>query len=441
MKNTPIGISDIGLHIPSPRIDLEKLVEERVRENPGLERHLARALRTTGQTAIRYPSPWEDPATMAAEAVARVLKGADIDVRSMRHFSVGTETGLDHSKPLSAYVQGMLQRAGCALPATLSSMQVQHACAGGTMAMLGVAGLLAAAGREGESGLVACSDIARYQVKSTAEITQGAGAAALIVESSPRLVEIDLPSIGYCSRDVDDFFRPLGSSTPEVNGSYSMKCYAESLDAALLDHCGRIGQLPSDALRSTDYLVLHTPFRNMPEAAMKKLLARHLDLDEEQAVRFLREKGLYDGIDPLARIGNLYTASLYTALAFLLERMHRVLGHEIVGKKILFASYGSGSTMIVFSGTVAAGAPQVIARWGLGRLFLRERATGFPEYEAWAQGAAAVPGASVALPPAGSFCLTGIREDGYREYARTGEQADWLTVRGLDRGEPVAATA
>src|SRR5208283_3826064 len=136
--SSTVGISDIGLYVPPPSIDLENLVERRVKLNPRLDRHLERACRVTGQQVIRFPEIWEDSATLAATAACRLLAAnPKIGLKSIRHLAVGTETGVDHSKPVSAYVQGMLQRAGVDIPSALSSFQVQHACAGSTMALLG----------------------------------------------------------------------------------------------------------------------------------------------------------------------------------------------------------------------------------------------------------------------------------------------------------------
>jgi hydroxymethylglutaryl-CoA synthase len=417
-----IGIDDIGIYIPAPALPIETLIEKRVHSNPRLDRHLERAQRVTGQKVIRFPDVWEDTATLAAMSVAALVK-TGLDPRSVRHLAVGTETGIDHSKPVSAYVQGMLQAAGVPLPRSLSSFQVQHACAGGTMALLGVAGMLATAGRPGDTGIVISSDIARYETESTAEITQGAGAVAMSVAEQPRLLALDLASVGYFSSDVDDFFRPLGSATARVNGSFSMRCYWESLEAAFRDHCMRAGESPEAVLRETDYIVLHTPFRNMPESALEKLTEKILGYDAEQTRGFMAEKSFAAGIDPLALIGNLYTGSLPAALAFLLEDRWRALGEGIVGKRILLASYGSGNTMIVLRATVAADAPAVIARWNLARLFAAARPATFEEYEAWTAGpvqpelhARLIENASI---PRGAFALSGIRKDGYREYTFT----------------------
>ncbi len=415
------GISDISVYVPAPAIDVSVLVEQRIMHNPGLKRHLERACRVTGQEVVRFPEVWEDTATLAAIAARGLLGESPLaDPRSVRHLAVGTETGVDHSKPVSAYVQGMLQRAGIELPSSLSSFQVQHACAGGTMALLSVAGMLALGGRPADTGVVVSADIARYDSESTAEITQGAGAVALLVGSSPRLLEIDLASTGLHSMDVDDFFRPLGSSTARVNGSYSIKCYVESLEAAFLDHCARLGEQPERVLRDTDLFVLHTPFRHMPASAMEKLLERVLGFDGEKSRAFLSERGFAAGIDPLARIGNLYAGSLTASLAFLLEDRFQALGRGIVGRRVLLASYGSGNTMVVIRGRVAEGAPEVIGRWNLGRVFSSARPASFEEYEAWTAGPVeAELHARLmenAVVPSGSFVLDGIRRDGYREY-------------------------
>ena len=206
MDGTSVGISDLGIYVPEPLMDLEQLFKRRVRENPALERRLRRAIDSTGQKSIRFPQPWEDSATIAAQSAYDLLSRNPDMIPRLRYVATGTETSVDQSKPIAAYVEGMLQRSGLNVPETLMTFQAQHACAGGTIAMLSIAGMLAAAGDRGESGLVISSDIARYDVPSTAEITHGAGAISVLVENNPRLLEFDLDTQGYCSRDVDDFF-------------------------------------------------------------------------------------------------------------------------------------------------------------------------------------------------------------------------------------------
>ena len=434
MGNRKIGISDINIYVPRSKLELEVLIKKRSEDNPRLARHLDRALRVTGQKTIRFTDVWEDPATMAAQSAYGLLKDKDpVILANLRHLVVGTESGLDHSKPLSAFVQGMLQGSGQEIPESLSSFQVQHACAGATLSLISVGGLLGMSNRSAESGLVIATDIAHYETKTTAEVTQGAGSVALLVETSPRLLELDLSTVGLCSRDVDDFFRPLGSATAKVKGRYSMEQYWANLEEAFLDHAQRIGELPSEALEATDFFVLHTPFRNMPESAMNVLLRRHLNLDEEQIRAFLEKRGFYRGVDPLARIGNIYSGSMYFFLASLLNDRFKEMGDKIVGKRMLLASYGSGNTMIVYSARVAEGAPEVIRGWEFDRIFDSAQDADFAAYQRWTEG---LHGREeyenllkdVAVPPE-SFYLSGIREDGYREYAFAADVRDWISQR------------
>ena len=421
---TPVGISDLAAYTPRPSMSLDRLILARSAGNRKLARMLRGAAHSTGQVSFRYPEPWEDPVTMAAEAALKLLDAdTALDRGGIRYLAAGSESGVDLSKPIAAYVQGLLVAAGRPVPRSVGTFQVQHACAGGTVALAGVAGLLAAAGRAGESGLVICSDVARYEAAGTAEITQGAGAVAMLVQPEPRLLSLDLATMGLCSADVDDFFRPLGSETARVKGGYSMHCYQEALEGAFADHCRRRGASPADVLRSTDFFALHAPFRNMPEIAMKRLLSRHLGLDEAGARDLLQERGLFASVAGVARIGNIYSGSLYFTLAHLLADRYRSLGAGIAGRKLLLASYGSGNTMLVIEATVAADAPRVIERWDLQTPLVEERCGSMESYQEWLASplpprdyAARLAGVRSAIP-AGAFYLSGIREDGYREYS------------------------
>ncbi len=421
MPDHPVGISDIALYIPSPYITLQTLLNMRIRENPSLERRLKRAVETTGQEAMRFPELWQDNTTLAAEAAHRLVERSyGDDLASLRYIAVGTETGVDHSKPVAAYVEGMLQRAGVAVPDSLSTFQVQHACAGGTVSILGVAAMLSMSARETDSGLVICSDIARYDVPSTAEITQGAGAVALKVSRNPSLMSVDVGTAGYRSRDVADFFRPLGSTTAKVKGGYSVQCYHEALDSAFADHCARRNEDPLDVLNATDLFVTHIPFYRMGITAMHNLLGKHLPGGDADAEPFLQARGFYDGIAPARQIGNIYSGSAYMALAFSLQERYRKLGPDIVGKKILVASYGSGNTMIVYSATIAENAPAVIESWDLDEVLASGIPASLETYQTWVGGpysrdAYADMIADVDVPESRHY-LASVREDGYREY-------------------------
>jgi len=417
MNATRVGLGDLRFYVPRNEIRLVDLVERRVSEKPELRRHLDRALKTTGQRAIRFPTPSEDTVTMAAEA-SRALLAANGREKTdgLRWLVTGTETGVDHSKPVSAYVQGMLAKAGIDLPSSLATFQVQHACAGGAIGMITVAGMLAISRERGDTGLVLSSDISRYSLFSTAEITQGAGAVAMLVERDPRLLEFDPALAGYAAHDVDDFFRPLGSTTAKVKGGYSMECYLQSFFEAWDDHVARSGVERSAWLAGYDAVVLHTPFRNMPEIAMKRLLARDLGLDEAGAEAWLAERSFFDSVDIIADIGNSYSASIFIFLANTLRVLRGRFGSGIVGKRILFASYGSGNVMTVLTATVADGAVAVIDGWDLDGVMTGSRAATTEDYDLWTAGGEAGKSDDSRASEPRRFALLDVRPDGYREY-------------------------
>lgn len=431
MPEHAVGLGDIALHVPSPRLDLDILLKQRASEDPTIERKLARAISSTGQKSLRFPDTWEDTATLAAQSMWNLDGGGRtsdgnaeqdraVDYSRLRYLAVGTESSVDHSKPVSAYVQGMMQSAGANIPDTISTFQVQHACAGGTIGMLSVGALLCASPEPQETGVVICSDIARYDAPSNAEPTQGAGAVSLFIEKNPRLLEIDIGTAGYASHDVDDFFRPLGSDTARVKGGYSIQCYNESLETAFQDHCRRVAESPSSILRKTDLFAFHVPFHEMAILAAHKLIGRHLNLSGSSLADFLAERGFLNSLEPLRSIGNVYTGSAYLVLAFLLAERYRTLGDAIVGKRLLLASYGSGNTMIVLSGRVAARAPEVVTKWNLDAIWRDERAAEWNDYLRWISGTRESPTSGAIIDakrvPANRFYLSGIREDGYRQY-------------------------
>ena len=426
MAENIIGISDIALYVPRPKIELRRLVDYRIEHEPLLARKLQRALLSTGQQALRYPDTWEDSVTLGAQAAFDLVsrQGANFDLQHLRYLVVGTETAIDHAKSISAYIGGMLQRTGLKIPERISSFQIQHACAGGTLAIASIGALLALSRYPQDCGIAICSDIARYEPATTAEITQGAGAAAILIERNPRLIELDLSRPGYASRDVDDFFRPLGAVTARVKGSYSIKCYNQALLSAFEDYCRQLGDSPANVLLDIDLFALHVPFVSMARMALRKLIATYSDIGHAEVDRFLAERGVAAALAATAEVGNIYSGSLYLSLAFLLADRYRAIGRKIVGKRLLLCSYGSGNTMTLLGGRIAASAPEIIAGWDLRRILDSSRPAEIAHYKRWvASGYQAANNqgpdtykADVEAIPSGSFYLDAIRTDGYREY-------------------------
>ena len=360
---------------------------------------------------------------MAAQAAAALLgRMSGAEIASLRYLVVGTESGVDQAKPVAAHVQGMLQRAGYALPGAISTFDIQHACAGGAIGLASVGAMLAVSRGAAGRGLIICTDEARYAPGSSAEITQGAAAVALLVEPDPRLLELDFTAIGYASRDVDDFFRPLGSVTARVRGRFSIDCYQRAVEEALLDLGNRTGRDLAALLEETDLFALHVPFRSLPEETMVALVRRHLGADAEAAARFLAERQFAAGTALTAVVGNVYSGALFLCVASLLAARASDGASALPGQRVVLVAYGSGNTALAFSGRIRGAAAEVVASWSLEHLTDHGVEAGLADYDAWigdyAGGRGAAPAAGEV--PEGSFYLQEIRADGYRTYGFAG---------------------
>src|SRR5215467_5475547 len=301
--------------------------------------------------------------------------------------AVGTETGVDHSKPVASFVQGAV-----GLHRQMRVFDVQHACYGGTAALMAAVEWIVSGVAGGKSGIVICSDIARYGVKTAGEPTQGAGAVAMLVSTRPELFAIDLGLNGTSSAHVFDFWRPLGRREAVVDGHYSIDCYLEALSGAYRDWRAKAearelvrrsaASLPSEQLAAIGY---HVPFCKMARKAHARL--RRCDLDdvlgafdearEEREGASSFERQVAASLTLCARVGNIYTGSLYLGFAGMLH----AAGAELAGKRIGLFSYGSGCASEFFSGVVGRSAPERIQRARLDEVIGgRERVT-VEEYE------------------------------------------------------------
>lgn len=408
------GISDISFYFPYNYLNFELLLAKREKEESVWGDKLRKALKITGQKGMRFPFQDQDSAVLGAEAFSKILKQSPRDMRQLRVFLAATETGLDHSKSLSSYISEILKTQGIELTSQLATFQIQHACAAGIYGVLVSLSLIQTGSKrfEKEWGMVVASDISRYEAPSTAEITQGAGAAAVLVEANPQLLRIDLSNIGYSSQGVDDFFRPLGSLTAQVKGRYSVECFNSSLREAFLDFCERKQNYPEAVLASASMIILHTPYANMPAFALEKILREFYSQDEDKIQDYLHSRYVKDSTQMAAEVGNTYTASVFMTLACGLKAMYDKIGHNMVGRRVLIASYGSGNTMIFFETIITPSAPNVIANWDWEPMLKNKEEASWKDYLNWLKG----KGKTLIQSEQTGFFLKNIREDGYRIY-------------------------
>lgn len=303
-----------------------------------------------GQKSMAIASPCEDPVTMAVEAGRAALRNFDVDPAEIGTLIVGTETGIDHSKPVAVYAHELL-----GLDASCRTFETKHACYGAMAGLTASMDWIGCGRARGRKALVIASDIASYGLGTPGEPTQGAGAVAMVVSECPRLLTIDPFRIGDYTRQVMDFWRPLYSKYAFADGHYSIECYLDALVGAY-----------ADAMNGADAAELaaclyHVPFVRMAFKAHQRyfemLAGASVTRDDDAQWQALRDdyaRRVQPWLSLNAEIGNIYTGSLFLALIDLLRQQ----ADALAGHSISLFSYGSGCGASYCIGTVAESAAQ-----------------------------------------------------------------------------------
>ena len=353
----PFGIEAIGVAVPPACVRLDALATAR-----GVEP--SKYLEGLGTSVMGVAMPDEDTVTLAARAARMALESSGVSTDSIGMLVVGTETAVDHSKPVASFVQGLL-----GVGQSCRVFETKHACYGGTAALQLSLDWLASGSARGKKALIICSDIARYGIKTAGEPTQGAGAVALLVSDTPTLLELQPGMSGVCAIDVHDFWRPLYSKDAFVDGHYSVQCYLDALTGAYQSFQALSG-ITSDAFEAIAY---HVPYGKMARKAHRHL--RSLDGKSDGDETFNRLVGA--GLELPSLVGNIYTGSLYLSVTSLLNSTRS----NLEGKRIGLFSYGSGSCAEFFSATVTPGAQAKIRALELDELLASRRVLDIAEYE------------------------------------------------------------
>jgi hydroxymethylglutaryl-CoA synthase len=358
-----IGIDAIALAVPEGYLDLADLAAAR---------GVAPAKFTDGLGVVRMAvaRAHEDPVALAANAARRLFATSGVDPARVGLCVVGTETAVDHSKPVAAYLHRLL-----GLPEQCRVFEAKHACFGGTAGLLAAVDWIAAGTARGRVALVVCTDVARYAVGSAGEPTQGAGAVAMLVSAAPRLLELEVGISGSYARDVNDFWRPLHSKEAVVDGHHSVQCYLDAITGAYSAwrDASRAAGYHDDSIVRRCY---HVPYGKMAKKAHRQLMQLEGRSEAEADASYVDE--VAPSLRLPSQVGNIYTGSLYLALASLLDAE----AGELEGRRIGLFSYGSGCTAEYFAGRVVAGAGAFAARLALAEPLAGRRRYSVAEYEA-----------------------------------------------------------
>lgn len=342
-----VGIDAMAFHGPAHYLDMADLAVAR-----GVDP--AKYIEGLGQTAMAVPTPCEDTVSLAIAAGDKALARFEIDPSEIGMLAVGTETGVDHSKPVATYVHEHL-----GLATNCRSVETKHACLGGSAGLTAAMDWIATGRARGRKALVIAADIARYGLHTPGEPTQGAGAIALVVSESPRLLEYNPDIYGDYTRQVMDFWRPLYSRYAFTDGHYSIACYLEALAGAWADAASKPNAARQVPIAGLDACFYHVPFVKMAKKAHRRHweaeFGRTLSMDDaallEQVAASFAER-VSPWLELNATVGNIYTGSLFLALMDYLRKVEE----DREGRTVSVFAYGSGCGASLLFARVARGA-------------------------------------------------------------------------------------
>jgi hydroxymethylglutaryl-CoA synthase len=370
-RNVPVGIDAMAFHGPECFVDMADLAAAR-----GVDP--AKFTRGLGQVEMAVATPCEDTVSLATVAARKALQAFDVDPGEIGTLIVGTETGVDHSKPVAVYVHDLL-----GLPSNCRTFETKHACYGAMAGLTSALDWIVAGRARGKKALIVASDIARYGPNTAGEPTQGAGAVAMVVSAAPRLLAVDKDVFGDYTRQVMDFWRPLYSKYAFTDGHYSIDCYLDALAGAWADAAAKTERERVE-MRGLDACFYHVPFVKMARKAHQ----RHWEVelgrsiakdDEEHAMKIADSYEVLVGpwLTLNAVVGNIYTGSLFLAMMDYL----RAGDPDREGRRVSLFSYGSGCGAAFCFGDVAPGAAGLASRLDPRAELERRRRLSVAEYE------------------------------------------------------------
>jgi hydroxymethylglutaryl-CoA synthase len=389
-----IGIDKIGFYTPHLYVDMNKLAIAR-NEEPG------KYITGIGQEKMSVPPVTQDAVTMAANAALEMLE--ETDKANIDYVIFATESGIDHSKAAAIYVHHLL-----GLHPNARSIEVKEACYGATAAIHIAKGHIVL--NPESKVLVLGSDISRYGLHSSGEVTQGAGAVAILMSANPRIMALE-DSNAYHTEDVMDFWRPVYSDVAFVQSKYSVEQYLAFFQDVWEQYKKQTGL----KLKDFESLCFHLPYTKLGLKALKTVINEGTPEEQDRLLANFELGRAYN-----KAVGNIYTGSLYLSLLSLLE-----LNTEMeAGARIGLFSYGSGAVGEFFSGIVQPSYRDYVHADRHQTLLSCRKELCISEYEELFQ-ATSLAGRSDANYPIENdpavVCLAGVK-DHMREYVRKGNE-------------------
>ncbi len=412
-----VGIDAMYVYVPELHVDNSELAVAR-NEDP---KHFTEGV---GIKTFSIPGPNEDQASMAATAAYRLMEASGISPKDIFRIDTPTESGLDASRALVSDVIGMLEQVyGKGSLSHVLGYEQKFACVSGMERLLDTAAWFAAEWNSRKYGLVLATDVAKYNLASKEEPTQGAAAAALLIGLDPRLLEIIPGALGSAIRnEKGDFKKPGGRTIALVDGQKSYASYLSEMKEAWLNFNLSVRKVAfmkpkadESVLDHVSRAVYHNPHKKMVMGAYASLLVHEWrdlprwkevvqeigdepsrsgmsDVDyymsgpyQEYRRKFMKSRQFLDSFDEKIGsstkapelVGNSYAASVFVGLGSILENDES----DLAGKNVILCGYGSGSHAIIQANVFSEGYRNEAKKMDLMNRLERSKKLPINEYE------------------------------------------------------------
>ncbi|KAJ3117601.1 hypothetical protein HDU96_006199 [Phlyctochytrium bullatum] len=345
-----------------------------------------------GQTNMGVCDDREDICSISLTVVKNLLEKYNIDPTTIGRLDVGTETIIDKSKSVKTTLMQLFEESG---NFDVEGIDSKNACYGGTNALFSAINWLESSYWDGRYALVVAADIAVYKA-GAARPTGGAGATAILLGRDAPIV-FDQGLRATHMEHAWDFYKPdLHSEYPEVDGALSTVCYTKAVDKCYEGYVEKMSRLSGAKADMSvgDYFLFHCPYSKLVQKSFGRLAfndylrnptdSRFANVPEKFA-ELTREKTYSDrevektfvdltkgdfnakvipGLLASKNVGNMYCGSLYGGLASLLSE---VPSEQLLNKRVIMFSYGSGFSASMFSFYVRGSTANIASKLGVAK--------------------------------------------------------------------------
>lgn len=410
------GIDAIAFDVAQLHLPIKTLATARNIEPEKLEKGL-------GLIKMTLPDVHQDTVVFGANALTKLVVDNQIDLNEIARIYVGTESAIDSSKPISSFLISLMeQKFGEGILAECDVVDFTFACIGGVDALQNCLDFVRL--NPAKKAIVVTTDFAKYDLNSTGEYTQGAGALAMLVTANPKIIAFE-NEWATSTKGVFDFFKPyrtiskkaitgnnenedwfanleseieIHKDQPVFDGQYSNQCYMDRTRNAYFAFKKLLNT--TETLYNTwESIIMHLPYSFQGRRMLSEIYAldsenlilsgnespadyqnKLKEVSKSEEYRVFVSRKLQPAEIASSLIGNLYTGSIFMGLLSTLAHFAKTK-KDISGKKFGFLAYGSGSKSKVFEGTIQADWQLAVAKVQLFETLEQSLEIDFTTYE------------------------------------------------------------